>query len=99
MDLDFVVPALGEERADRPVNEPAGEDFLLGRAAFAFEVTAGEFAGRGRLFPVIHREREEFLPFSGFGGGDRRDDDDGFAQLDGDGAVGLFGEFAGFNDE
>jgi hypothetical protein len=25
--------------------------------------------------------------------------DDGFAQLDGDGAVGLFGEFAGFNDD
>ena len=30
---------------------------------------------------------------------DGRDENDGFAQLNGDGAVGLFGEFAGFNND
>ena len=99
LDLDFVIPALGKERPDGPVNEPAGEDFLLGGAAFAFEVAAGELAGRSRLFPVIHRQRKEFLALFGLGGGDGRHDDNGFAQLDAYGAVGLFGEFAGFNDE
>jgi hypothetical protein len=39
LDLDFVVPALGKERPDRPVNEPAGEDFLFVKA-FTFEVAA-----------------------------------------------------------
>ena len=99
LDLDFVEPALGEERADGAVDEAAGEDFLFGRAAFAFEVAAGELAGRSGFFAVIHGEREEFLACLGLGGGDGGDEDDGFAQLDGDGTVGLFGEFAGFNDD
>jgi len=41
LDLDFVIPALGKERAYRPVNEPAGEDLFFGRAAFALKVAAG----------------------------------------------------------
>ncbi len=96
--LDFVVPSLGERGPDGPVNHPAGEDFLLRRAAFALEVTAGKPAGRGRLLAIIHRQREEFLAGLGVGGGHGGDDDDGFPQLNGNGAVGLFGEFAGFND-
>ena len=99
LDLDFVIPALGKKRTDRPVGQAAGEDFLFGRAAFALEVAAGEFARRGRLFAVIHGQREKFLAFLGLGGGDGGHDDDGFAELDGDGAVGLFGEFSGFNDD
>ena len=99
MDLNLVIPALGEERADGPINEPAGEDFLLGGTAFAFEVAAGELAGRSRLFPVIHGQRKELLALFGLSSGDGRHDDNGFAQLDAYGAVGLFGEFAGFNDE
>ena len=97
--LDFVVPALGKERADRPVGQAAGEDFLFRRTAFAFEVAAGEFARRRRLFAVIHGQREKFLAFLGLGRGDGGDDDDGFAELDGYGAVRLFGEFSGFNDD
>ena len=80
LDLHFVVPALGKERADGTVGEAAGEDFLFRGTAFALEVAAGEFAGRGRFFAVIHGEREEVLAFLGLGGGDGGDDDDGFAQ-------------------
>ena len=90
---------LGKSGPDGPVNESGGEDFLFGRAAFALEVAAGEFAGRSRLFPVIHRQRKEVLAFFGLGGGDRSHDDNGFAQLDGYSTVGLFGEFPGFNNE
>ena len=97
LDLDFVEPAFGEERADGAVGQAAGEDFLFGGAAFAFEIAAREFAGGGRLFAVIHREREKFLAGLGLAGGDCGHEDDGFAQLHGDGAVGLFGQFAGFD--
>ena len=99
LDLHFVVPALGEQRADGPVGEPAGENFLLGRTAFAFEVAAGELARRGGLFPVIHGQGKEVLAFLGLGGGHGGHDDDGFAELDGYRAIRLFGEFSGFNDD
>ncbi len=97
--LDFVEPAFGEEGADGAVGQAAGEDFLFGGAAFALEIAAGEFARGGRLFAVIHRQREEILAGFGLAGGHGGDQDDGFAELDGDGAVGLFGQFAGFDDE
>ena len=99
LDLHFVIPALGKERADRAVGEAAGENFLFGRTAFALEVTAGEFSGGGGLFAVINGQREKILAGLGLGRGDGGHDDDGFAELDGDGAVGLFGELAGFNDD
>ena len=99
MNLHFVVPTFGKERTDGAIREAAGEDFLFRGPAFAFEIAAGEFAGRRGFFAVIHSEREELLPFFGFGGRDGGDDDDGFAELDGDGAVGLFGEFTCFDDD
>ncbi len=97
LDLDFVIPALGKERADGAVGQAAGEDFFFRRAAFAFEIAAGEFACRRGFFAVIDGEREEILAWLGLGGGHGGDQDDGFAELDGHGAVGLFGEFAGFD--
>ena len=60
-----------------------GEDFLFGGPTFALEESAGEPAGRSRLFPEIHGEREEFLSFPGLAGSDRRDQHDGFAKLHG----------------
>jgi hypothetical protein len=99
LDLHFVIPALRKERADGAVGEAAGENFLFGGAAFALEVAAGEFAGCGRFFAVIHGQREEVLAFLGLGRGHGGHDDDGFAHLDGHGAVGLLGQFAGFNGD
>ena len=50
LDLDFVVPAFGKQRADRPVGEAAGEDFLFGRTAFALEVAAREIVPAAAAF-------------------------------------------------
>ena len=91
--LHFVVPTLGKERADGPVREPAGEDFLFGWPALAFEIAAGKPARRGRFFPVINREGEKILAGLGLGGSHRRDEHDGLAELHGDGAVRLFCKF------
>src|SRR5205807_7359702 len=95
--LDFVIPALGKKRTNGPVNHPAGQDFFFRRTAFPLEVAARETARRRRLLPVIHRERKEFLAGLGAGGSDDGYDDDAFAELNCYGAVGLFGEFAGFD--
>jgi hypothetical protein len=67
--LDFVIPAFGKERADGAVGQTAGEDFFFRGTAFALEVAAGKFAGGGRLFAVIHGQREKVLAFLGLGGG------------------------------
>jgi hypothetical protein len=40
-DLHFVVEAVREERAQRPVDEARGEDLLLRRTALALEEAAG----------------------------------------------------------
>ena len=58
-DLGLVAEAVGERRAQRPVGEAAGEDRVLGRAAFTTEERAGDLAGGvGTLFDV-DRQREE----------------------------------------
>ena len=93
--LHFVVPTLGKQRPDRPVNHAAGKDFLFRRAPFALEIAARESAGGGGFLAVVHRERKEILAGLGAGGGDCGDDHDCFSQLNCDGAVGLFGDFAG----
>ena len=72
--------------------------FSVGRPS-RLKVTAGEFADRGGLFAVIDGEREEVLAFLDARGGDGGNEDDGFAATDGDGAVGEFGELAGFDGD
>ena len=61
-DLGVVEITLREERPQRAVGHPAGEDFLFGRAAFALEVATGENAGGGGFFLVFHGEREPIWP-------------------------------------
>ena len=58
-DLGVVVIAAGEQRPDRPVDQPRGQGFLLGRPPFALEEAAGDLAGREGLLLVIHRHGEE----------------------------------------
>ena len=99
LDLDFVVPSLGEERADGAIGEAAGEDFLLGGPAFTLEVTAGVTASGRCLLAVIHGEGEEILTGLGLGGRNGCGEDDGFAELNGDGAVGLLCKAAGFDGD
>ena len=99
LDLHLVIPALRKERADRTVGEAAGEDFLFRRPAFALKIAAGKLACGSGLLAVVNGEREEVLAFLGLGRGHGGHDDDGIAHLDGHGAVGLLGQFAGFNDD
>ena len=97
--MNLVIPTLGEEWPDRTIGEAAGEDFFFRRTAFAFEIAAWESACGGRPLTVIDGEREEFLPGLGFGSGHSGRQNDGFAELNGDGAIRLLGEVAGFDDE
>src|SRR5690606_12155667 len=61
LNLNFVIPAFGEERTDRTINDAGSENFFFGGTAFTFEITAREFSGRRSFFAVIDRQREEFL--------------------------------------
>ena len=98
-DLHFVAHVVGEERAQRAVNHARGEDGLLGRAAFAAEVAAGNTAGRVLLFLEVHTQREEVNAFAGVlahgGGGE----DNRFAHARGDSRTGLAGQLAGFDGD
>ena len=95
-DLGFVEVTFWEQRAQWAVRHAAGEDFLFGWAAFALEVAAWEDAGSGGFFLIFHGKWEPGLAGLHFRGGNGGDEDDGVAAADGDGAIGEFGNFAGF---
>ena len=50
-DLRLVVEAVGEQRADRPVDQAGGQRLLLGRTAFALEDSRRGSGRRRRSFP------------------------------------------------
>ncbi len=58
-DLDLVAQALGEGRAQRPVDQTAGEDRVLGRTPLAAEERAGDAPGRVHPLLDVHGQREE----------------------------------------
>jgi hypothetical protein len=98
-DLDFVLEALDEQRADRTVDQAGNQGFLFRRTAFALEEAAGDLAGGVGLFLVVDGQREEVLArlrlLGEHGGGQ----DDGFAHGGQNGAVGLTGDATGFEDQ
>src|SRR5690606_19892084 len=98
-DLDFVLEAFDEERADRAVDQARQERLALGRAAFTFEKASGNAAGGEILLLVVHRQREEVLPGLCFLRIDDRREQRGFAPRGVDGAVSLAREAAGFERE
>ena len=70
-DLDFVEEAFREQRADRAVDQAAGQvSSSLGRTALALEEAARDLAGGVALLDVVDGQREEVL--AGFGFGQRR---------------------------
>ena len=96
--VSFLKPG-GEQRPDRPVDQPRGQRLLLGRAAFALEIAAGDLAGGEGLLLVVHGEREEVdagpLLLGGNDGGEH-----GRPAIGGEhGAVGLAGDAAGLEFE
>ena len=58
-DLDLIAQAVHERRPQRPVDQPAGKDRVLGRATLTAEERAGNPARR--IHPLLHvdGEREE----------------------------------------
>ncbi len=58
-ELRLITPALGEERADRPVDHARGQRALLARAALALEEGAGDLARGVHPLLDVHAQREE----------------------------------------
>ena len=91
--LNLVAEALGEEGADGTVGKAHGEDAIGGGAAFAAGEASGDLADGVKALFVVDGEGEEVDALTGVGHADR-DEDDGIALADGDGAVGEAGEGA-----
>jgi hypothetical protein len=91
--------ALGEERPQRPVDHPRGEDLLLVRAALALEEAAGDLAARVVVLAVVHRQGQEVDPDPRLLLRARRGEDDRVAQPHHRGPVGLLRDLARLDRE
>ena len=98
-ELNLVEEAIGEERAARTIAEAGGENFLFGRATFAFEETTGETTGCGEFLAVVDGQGKEVLTWAHGGGGGSRHEDLGLALSYGDGAIGEFRHVTGSERE
>ena len=92
-ELRLVVPALGEERADRTIDHARGQRALLARATLALEERAGDLARRVHALLDVHRQREE-VDIAQIADG-RGAEDHRVALADDDRAGGLLGHLAG----
>ncbi len=59
--LYFVHEAVGEQGADRPVDQARGEGLFFAGAGFTLEKAAGDLAYRVGLFRVMHGQGEKWL--------------------------------------
>ena len=78
-DLGVAAPAVGEQRPDRPVDQPRGQRLLFCRTALALEVTAGNATRSVIFLLIIDGQRQEVEAFLGLLGGDNGRDDGGVA--------------------
>ena len=97
-ELDVVLVALGEERADRAVGQAGGQGRRLGRARLALDEAARDLARGVHPLLELDREREEVEAGARIGpvGGAEHH---GVAVADGDGAAGEAGELAGLDGQ
>ena len=98
-DLGFIQKPFGEQRADRPVDQPAGEDFFFRGTSLAFDKAARNLAGGVSVLAIVYRERKEAgirLRLFGHAGADQHY---GIAGSDHDGAVRLFGHSTRFEGD
>ncbi len=61
--LGVAAPAVGEQRTDRAIDQARRQRVLFGRTALAFEIAAGNPAGRIVFFGVVDGERKEIDAF------------------------------------
>ena len=97
--LRIAAEVIGEQRPDRPVDEPRGQGFAIGHAAFALQVAAGNAARRVGLFLVVDGQREEVLAGLGGLGGDDGGEYRRVAPARPHRAVGLTRDASGFEHE
>ena len=66
--LHFVVEAVGEQRANRPINQARGQHLFFRRTPLTFEEAAWDAPGRIRLLDIVDRQREKVLPGASLAG-------------------------------
>jgi len=98
-DLQFVAESLWKQGPQRPVGQPAHEDFPFRGTGLAPEKVARDLPYAVEFFPVIHREGEEILPGLGLGRDAYGREHHGLADAADDGAVRLFCDAAGLKIE
>ena len=87
--LGVAAPAVGEQRADRAVDQARDQRLAFGRTALALEIAAGNPAGGVVFFRVIDGERKEIDAFLRLLGRDDGGEHGGLAIGGEHGAVGL----------
>ena len=95
-DLGFIQETLGEQRADRTIDQPAGENLFFGETALAFDKAAGNLTGGVSVLAVIDGEREKPGPRFGLVGHASGDENHRVTGTNDNGAVRLFGHLTGF---
>ena len=88
--------AFREQRADRTIDQAAGENFLFGGTSLAFDEAARNLAGGVGVFAIIDGEREESGSRFGLIGHASGDQDDRVTGTNDDRAVRLFGHLTRF---
>ena len=97
--LNVIVEALGEQRAKRTVDKTAGQDGLLGRAAFTLDVTAGDLAYGVHLFFELDGQGEEINAVTGCLGYGSVYHNNSIAHANKRASAGLLTVFAGFDGQ
>ena len=95
-DLGFVQETLREQRADRTIDQPAGENFFFRGTPLAFDEAARNLAGGVSVFAVVDGERKEARSRFGLFGHAGGDEHDRVAGTNDNGAVRLFGHLTRF---
>ena len=98
-DLGLVAEAVGEGRAQRAVDQAAGEDGRVGGTALPAEERAGDAPGGVHPLLDVDGEGEEVDALADALGGVGGDQDVGAADPGDDGALALVGELAGLERE
>ena len=98
-DLGFVQKALGKQRADRPIDQTAGENFLFRGTPLAFDESARNLAGGVGVLPVIDGEREEPGPHLRLVSHTSGDEYHGVTGTNDNSAARLFGHFTRFQGD
>ena len=99
-DLDLVAQAGDERRAQRPVDQPAGEDRVGGRTSLATEERAGDpTRGVHPLLDVDGERKEVEMLLGNLAGGGRRQQHGFVVEVRHDGAGSLLGQSAGFEPD